>query len=196
MYLRRGFSEVLSGEGTRPTSNGITRTSPATRPTSAMRYFVVSFAGHVSTPTAAAVMEDIRRGVGRGHEVGLLKDVLRRFGKVQGSRGELVYEYDALRVRRFVWKVVRGIYYLHVGRVLPEDRPFSVDLLSPADMERAVRDFDWFHHVRDTEPMARYLRRAFLDKPQACFLRRRGACRAAAWPWRSSPAARAGRRSG
>jgi hypothetical protein len=53
-------------------------------------YFVVSFAGHVSSPTAEAVMANIRRGVAQGHGVGLVRDVISRFGSVQGPRGEIV----------------------------------------------------------------------------------------------------------
>jgi hypothetical protein len=48
--------------------------------------FVVSFAGHVKTTTASAVMNDIHRGAEKGLD-GLIKDVLSRFGEIVGADG-------------------------------------------------------------------------------------------------------------
>ena len=70
-------------------------------------YFVVSFAGHVKTATASAVMNDIRRGAAKGHLGRLIKDVLSRFGKVIGPTGERVYTWDSPRVERALWKIFR-----------------------------------------------------------------------------------------
>jgi hypothetical protein len=119
-------------------------------------YFVVSFVGHLSTQTARAVMGDIGRGVSQGHEVGLVKDVIGRFGRVEGPNGEVLYAYDANRARRVIWKIARGLYRQHLDRNLPEDRPLFVKLMDPARMEEAMRDLPWFHYVRDTAPLGRY----------------------------------------
>ena len=52
-------------------------------------YFVVSFAGHVKTATASAVMDDIHRATRKGFLIPLLKDVISRFGKVKGPKGRV-----------------------------------------------------------------------------------------------------------
>ena len=83
-------------------------------------YFVVSFAGHVKTATASAVMNDIRRGAGKGHLVGLIKDVLSRFGKIIGPTGERTFTWDSARFERALWKIFRGIYALESSTFLPE----------------------------------------------------------------------------
>ena len=119
-------------------------------------YFVVSFAGHVSTPTAAAVMEDIRRGAAKGHLVGLIKDVLRRFGKVLGPKGERVYTRDNPRVERALWKIFRGIYSLNSSTFLQEQHVRVIKLAPPHSDPSELEGLEWFSVVRDTDPLAKY----------------------------------------
>jgi hypothetical protein len=120
-------------------------------------YFVVSFVGHVvNSSTAKAVMEDLRRGVAKGHGVGLLKDVLRRFGTVLGPGGERTYDYDTVRVSRAIWKIVRGLYFLEVGAVLRADWSNQLTLMNPNNVPVEIANTPWFPAIRDTEPMGRY----------------------------------------
>jgi hypothetical protein len=72
-------------------------------------YFIVSFAGHLDSDVAQEVMRDISNGVRRGEGVGLIRDVISRFGKVVGTGGELLFSYDTNRVNSFLWKVARGL---------------------------------------------------------------------------------------
>jgi hypothetical protein len=118
--------------------------------------FVVSFAGHVETPAARAVVEDIRRAANRGFELRLIRDVLARFGAVEGPNGERLFAYDAPRVQRFIRKIVCGLYFLHLGRFLAPQRISVAEILDPRDMPREMTRHAWFPLVRDTLALGRY----------------------------------------
>ena len=119
-------------------------------------YFIVSFVGHVSTPTARAVMNDLRQAALRGYERGLIRDVIGRFGQVTGSRGEVLFSYDHERTNRFIWKLVRGFYYLYLLRVLPESMMGQIVVVSATDPPHDLKRINWFSAVRDTESLAKY----------------------------------------
>ena len=119
-------------------------------------YFVVSFAGHVKTATASAVMNDIRRGKAKGHLGRLIKDVLSRFGKVIGPTGERVYTWDSPRVERALWKIFRGIYSKDSSTFLPEQWIHPMWLVPPQSDPSKLEGLAWFPAVRDTHPLARY----------------------------------------
>jgi hypothetical protein len=101
-------------------------------------------------------MRDLGRAAAQGHGVGLLHDVIGRFGRVVGPAGELVYEYDTGRVDRFLWKLLRGIYTLNRNEVLPERMRGRIHLVDPRNPADDLRNIRWFANVRDTEPLARY----------------------------------------
>ena len=119
-------------------------------------YFIVSFAGHVDTDVAREVMRDIGAKARQGEGRGLLQDVVNRFGKVVGPKGEVLYSYESSRTDRFLWKVVRGLYMLDTGFVLPEQPPAGIELLSPKQIPGELSKVPWFNAVRDTEPLGRY----------------------------------------
>jgi hypothetical protein len=119
-------------------------------------YFVASFVGHVRTPTANAVFAELGEAARRGHGVGLLREVISRFGTIVGPRGEVLYSFDSARVNRFLWKLVRGLYHLELGAVLPENLQAPIHLISPATPVADLENLGWFPAVRDTEPLARY----------------------------------------
>jgi len=119
-------------------------------------YFVVSFAGHVKTATASAVMNDIRRGAGKGHLVGLIKDVLSRFGKIIGPTGERTFTWDSARFERALWKIFRGIYALESSTFLPEQWIHPMWLVPPHRDPSKLEGLAWFPAVRDTQPLAKY----------------------------------------
>jgi hypothetical protein len=120
-------------------------------------YFIASFVGHVGTNMAQAVRNDLRDAAARGHGVGLLREVIGRFGRIVGPHGEVLYHYDTARVRRFVWKVVRGLYYLdRDDTVLPEQMRGEIHIVNPANPPEDLARIGWFAAVRDTEPLGRY----------------------------------------
>src|SRR5262249_20688068 len=81
-------------------------------------YFVTAFAGQVESETATAVMSDLKRGALDGHGRGLIQTIINSFGRVVGPKGEVLFEYDTDRVRRVVWKMIRGLYHLEGGQLL------------------------------------------------------------------------------
>jgi hypothetical protein len=119
-------------------------------------YFVASFAGHVQSSMADAVMKDLGEAAAKGHGVGLLREVISRFGRIVGPNGEVLYEYDTARVHRFVWKVIRGLYYLDLDIVLPEAMRGEIHIVNPANVPEDLARIGWFPAVRDTAPLARY----------------------------------------
>jgi hypothetical protein len=119
-------------------------------------YFVVSFAGHVHTPVAAEVMRDIDRAARQRHGLRVLRDVVSRLGKIEGPHGERVYSFDRNRVDRFLWKIVRGIYYAESGLVLPERTLGAIYFVSPQQTGEQLAAIPWFPAVRDTESMGKY----------------------------------------
>ena len=119
-------------------------------------YFIVSFAGHVKTATASAVMNDIRRGAAKGHLVGLINDVLSRFARIMRARGERVYTWDSARVERALWKIFRGIYSLESSTFLPEAWIHPMWLVPPNSDPSKLEGLEWFRAVRETQPLARY----------------------------------------
>jgi hypothetical protein len=119
-------------------------------------YFIVSFAGHVNTDVAQAVVRDIAEKAQRGEGVGLIRDVINRFGKVTGPDGQVLFSYDTNRVNRLLWKVVRGIYMLEQGGALPAQPPSGIELINPQNTPEHLQAIPWFRYVRDTAPMGRY----------------------------------------
>jgi len=119
-------------------------------------YFVVSFAGHVDSDVAREVMKDIGASLRAGSGVGLFRDVINRFGKVVGPKGEVLFEYDPNRVNRFLWKIARGLYALELGRILPQEPPVGIELVLPKTAAEQLAEIQWFPTVRDTEPLAQY----------------------------------------
>ena len=103
-------------------------------------YFIVSLAGLLGTRTASAVMGDIRKKASEGSLGPLIREVLSRFGKVIGPNGERTYTYDTVRVERALWKIVRGLYTLLTGEVLPEGRKAVIWLVQPGDPPGEVRE--------------------------------------------------------
>lgn len=119
-------------------------------------YFIASFVGHVHTPTADAVMKDLAGASAKGHGVGLIKAIINRFGKVVGPGGEVLFSFDKSRADRCVWKIVRGLYYLELNKVLPEETLGEIHLASPQNTAGDLAKITWFPAVRDTAPMGKY----------------------------------------
>jgi len=103
-------------------------------------------------------MKDIAAGARRGEGVGLIREVISRFGRVIGPNGQVLFSYDSNRVDQFLWKVVRGIFTLELGTnaVLPTKPPAGITLMRPKQTPDELQNLAWFPRVRDTEPMGRY----------------------------------------
>jgi len=101
-------------------------------------------------------MKDLTDAALKGHGVGLIREILGRFGKVQGPRGEVIYSFDRARTDRFFWKLIRGLYYLHLDIVLPAETVREIVLVDPKEPKEDLDLIGWFPAVRDTESLAVY----------------------------------------
>lgn len=119
-------------------------------------YFVVSLVGHHHTPTAKAVWEDIKRGAANGHGRGLIKAIIGQFGKVTTADGSMVFQLDADRAHRAVWKIVRGLYTLETSRFLPDNTLRSNKFVPQSEAEKRLTEHPWFWNVRDTESIGKH----------------------------------------
>ena len=120
-------------------------------------YYVASFAGHTDSDTGRSVFNDFRGAVAKGHDVGLLKTILSQFGKVTLADSSIPFNFDTDRTSRIVWKLVRGLYFEEVGRVLPEDHePRTIYMLGPEETKDVADKYPWWLLVRNTQPMGKY----------------------------------------
>lgn len=71
----------------------------------------------------------------RGQRIGqmILKEFEDRPSGLYLPRGKVVKRFDAERVWRVVWKIVRGLFYREFTRFLPEDTPKVFKLVSVGD---------------------------------------------------------------
>jgi hypothetical protein len=104
-------------------------------------YFFVSLAGLNEDATIHQwLMQDIGKKIRRPKAVGLRKRVLSEFsGEISGihlPNGVVAKHFDGNRVRRVIWKVVRGLFCHHFSMVLHED----------------ARHFIEMHQVQDKPP--------------------------------------------
>ena len=119
-------------------------------------YFVVALVGHHNSPTAKAVWEDLTRGSGRGHSRGLIKTVIGQFGKVILPDGGILFSLDQSRAQRVAWKIVRGLYTLESGKMLPESQLRKIEIIPQSEAAKRLTDHPWFPMVRDTAPLGQH----------------------------------------
>lgn len=69
---------------------------------------------------------------------------------------QLPFNTTAGCANRLIWKLVRGLFFIHLQRLLPQNPPPSIELINgPNEVER-LNTHGWFQTVRDTEPLGRY----------------------------------------
>ena len=120
-------------------------------------YFCVAFAPQaMGSPTGDAVTNDIQRAFQKGHARGLGKAVLRQLGSVELPDGTVAFHYDHARTARVLWKLIRGLFFIHLQRVLPEQPPPGIELINGPKEQERLREHGWFSTVRDTESLGHY----------------------------------------
>jgi len=130
-------------------------------------YFTVAFAGQLNSASARAVFDDIRRGVAQGHQRGLVEQIASQFGSVVLPNGGVAFQFEARRVRRVIWKIVRGLYFLELGRVLPEGQGHRIVIVGPHEVREAEEKYPWWALVRDTSALGEF--GAVLDFKWTCW---------------------------
>lgn len=113
-------------------------------------YFHAAFSGNAETPAGRAAFSDFGRGVRQGHNIGLVKAILDQFSQVTLADGTLLFQYDDARVTRVIWKLVRGIYFEELERVLPDTTSKRLFALNPDPDRDPAEKYPLFDAVRRT----------------------------------------------
>jgi hypothetical protein len=82
-----------------------------------------------------AIFRNVLAAYTKGEKRGLGARVLGEFDPRPSGLylpdGRVVKRYDAVRVNRVVWKVVRGLFFHREGKVIPEDTPRNIKVVDP-----------------------------------------------------------------
>lgn len=71
-----------------------------------------------------------RRSVGLGRKI--LSQFVERPSGLYLPHDLVVMRVEGDRLARVLWKIVRGLYLIETGRVLPEDTPYALEIMEPA----------------------------------------------------------------
>ena len=91
--------------------------------------------GAADSFTGKALWGDVVARLRKPEKKGLARKIVSEFSKV--SPAGLVYpglshkSFDGVRVGRILWKIARGLFYHHTGRILPETTPCAMDFAAP-----------------------------------------------------------------
>jgi hypothetical protein len=105
-----------------------------------------------------AIYDDVLQKYRRREKIGLTLGVLREFeprpsGLVLPG-GKVAKRFAGARLQRVAWKIVRGLFFLHQGRVMPADTTTWVSLTAPGETPPA--HFLHFMRLPDREQHGRY----------------------------------------
>lgn len=107
--------------------------------------FMASASGSES---AEALLADIRRGLLKGQQHGLFLSIGPQFTPAAEPNGPVRFSYDGQRTLRIIWKIVRGLYTLRMGRTLPVDTPHHCyPLVGPFRAFEQLQEIDWLEDV-------------------------------------------------
>jgi hypothetical protein len=120
-------------------------------------YFLASVGPMAAgSPTFEALVPELRRGLQRLEAPGLRTKVCGEMGAVHTADGLWLKAVDHGRLRRVIWKIVRGLLYVETDRTYPDAYPVDVELINPTTAPKVLPDHPWFSAVRDTGSLADY----------------------------------------
>jgi len=101
-------------------------------------YFVWALSPLATGTTAGdAITRDNAAKFRTGRNVKLGAKVLKEFEERPSGlylpHGKSIKRLDGERIKRVIWKIVRGLYFLETSTILPEETMYSVELISPFD---------------------------------------------------------------
>lgn len=99
-------------------------------------YFVNSLAPFAAGSYAGdSLLTDIGRKFQSGQKVGLVKTVLTEFEQRPSGLllppGLIAKRIDQSRIRRVLWKIIRGLYFKEHGRILSPDGRVGIEIFPP-----------------------------------------------------------------
>lgn len=102
-----------------------------------------------------SVLKDIFQKHQEGRQIGLTKKVLNEFERRPSGiilpNGKVVKRLEGARVYRVAWKIVRGLYFMNEGSVLPESTPNNLQIIAPGE-----RPPDLFFALNDKTNLGDY----------------------------------------
>jgi len=108
----------------------------------------VFMAAASGSEAADSLLADIRRGILKGQQHGLFKSIGRQFKPSGEPDGAIAFSYDGERTLRIIWKIVRGLYTLQMGRHLPIDTPHHCyPLIGPFRATEQLQEIEWMSEV-------------------------------------------------
>ncbi len=108
----------------------------------------VFMAAASESEAADSLLADIRRGLLKGQQHGLFLSLDKQF-KSSGEPDEtVVFSYDGERTLRIIWKIVRGLYALEMGRPLHVDTAHHCyPLIGPHRSKEQIEKIEWLVDV-------------------------------------------------
>ena len=82
-------------------------------------------------PLFRGVLDAYAQGKKRGLGKRVLEEFDQRPSGLYLPPGQLVKRYDAARVNRVIWKIVRGLFFHREGKVIPDDTPRNINIVDP-----------------------------------------------------------------
>jgi len=109
----------------------------------------VFMASASNSEAADALLADIRRGILKGQQHGLFLSIGPQFKPASEPDGTVTFSYDAERTLRVIWKIVRGLYALQMGRPLHIDTPHHCyPLIGPWGATERLEEVGWIVDLR------------------------------------------------
>ncbi len=101
-------------------------------------YFVTSLTPLISeSESGRSVYNDVRRRFDEGKKVGLVHKVYEEFDENPSGlilpRGKVLKRFEGQRIRRVVWKITRGLYFIENSLILPEETDFRILYTFPGE---------------------------------------------------------------
>ena len=99
------------------------------------------------SPTARAVVDHGWAKARRGSSVGLHRKLMKaatdRPSELILPDGKAGMKLEGARVKRIIWKITRGLYFLEHAQVLPEHTKFAVEVREPETRDSSHLDDLW-----------------------------------------------------
>jgi len=110
-------------------------------------YFVQTLAPIADSPTARPIVQEFAAHLRAGRRVALGYRVLKQFLKDLSGlvlpHGLVAMRVEGSRLKRVIWKIVRGLYRIETSQVLPEDTPFMVEIVEPENRDPSKHEKFW-----------------------------------------------------
>jgi hypothetical protein len=123
-------------------------------------YFIASlYPFAIGSYAGNEMHKDIRKKYRAGKKQKLIAMMMKEFdhnpsGLVLSS-GKVIKRFDALRIERVLWKIVRGLNFHHHAKVWPEHWKLSWTVSTPEDPE-PPEHFKYFMPIPGNEPHGEY----------------------------------------